>query len=379
MGEPENKSVKIFDYIPELDAFKATKEYECIARVLNLCEWSPVVWIGRLFALDNDYGEHWFDNHDERDKLAEEKFGLPGKEKWKEMPGNDLQASYSSAEKKLKEQYGVQTFERLYLVIPERFVQRRNRACHSQEQRKSFWADVCKSLHLRLETLFEEARDAYELDKEMHDKDSSSPFKEINIEKRIKKIKEKFRQKETKPDKQMIKIFDYNKVIDAFTATEEYKELALALKLYEDGRGEIRQGNPVKWIGRLFTRDQDYGKLWCENWQDREFIRDGMETGDQEFDEEKLREFYTVNPDRFVDGRNRPCHSSEQRKSFWTDVLKSLHLSIDTLFEEARAKYARELELVKKYSNELIFEGHLHGKEQFDLEKTIKEITEIYN
>lgn len=378
MAEQKEKSAKIFEYIPDLDAFKATREYECIARVLNLCEWNPVVWIGRFFALDNDYGEHWLDNHDERDKLAEEKFGLPGKEKWKELPCNDLQANYSRAEEKLKEQYGVPTFERLYLAVPEKFAQREKETSHSPEQRKRFWTDALKSLHLSLETIFNEARENYEADKEFHDEHDEVPFNEINIERRIKKIKEKFSQKEAKPHKHMITIFDYNKEIDAFTATEEYKEIAFALKLHED-RSAVYQGNPVRWIGRLFARDQDYGKLWFENWQDREFVKDEAEADDKDFDEEKLKEYYIVNPDRFADGDDGPCHYSAQRKRFWTDALKSLHLSLDTLFEEARAKYARDLELVKKYPNELIFEGHLHGKEQFDLEKAIAELREIYS
>jgi hypothetical protein len=124
--------------------------------------------------------------------------------------------------------------------------------------------------------------------------------------------------------------------------------------------------------------DQDYGELWFENWQDREFIQDNLERNDEKFDDEKLRDFYTVNPDRFCDGDDGPCHTSAQRKRFWTDALKSLRLSLDTLFEEARAKYVKELELVKKYSDEFISEGYIHGEEYFDLEKAIKEITEIY-
>jgi hypothetical protein len=35
-----------------------------------------VVWIGRLFTLDNDYGEHWFDNWDEREEKASDAHAL---------------------------------------------------------------------------------------------------------------------------------------------------------------------------------------------------------------------------------------------------------------------------------------------------------------
>src|ERR1051325_4105516 len=64
-------SVRIFKYLDSLDAFVVTEEYRRLAERLGLSEWNPVVWIGRLFMLDNDYGEHWFDNWDQREALAE--------------------------------------------------------------------------------------------------------------------------------------------------------------------------------------------------------------------------------------------------------------------------------------------------------------------
>jgi hypothetical protein len=51
-------SVRVFKYIEQLDAFVVTEEYRQLADQLGLTEWHPVVWIGRLFILDNDYGEH---------------------------------------------------------------------------------------------------------------------------------------------------------------------------------------------------------------------------------------------------------------------------------------------------------------------------------
>ena len=68
---PLNQTVKVFHYIEELDAFIVTDEYNQIAHTLGLHEWNPVVWIGRLFLLDNDYGEHWFDNWDLRESKRE--------------------------------------------------------------------------------------------------------------------------------------------------------------------------------------------------------------------------------------------------------------------------------------------------------------------
>ncbi len=118
-----SKQVKVFDYIPELDAFQPTKEYAEIATGLGLVEWTPVVWIGRLFTLDNDYGEHWFDNWDERHALREKARKL----------------GYEA--------------DCLYIVVPSRFKDGANGPCHTDSERKAFWTDALKSLSLDLETL----------------------------------------------------------------------------------------------------------------------------------------------------------------------------------------------------------------------------------
>lgn len=46
--------VQVFRYVDTLDAFLPTAEYLRIAQELGLEEWTPVVWLGRLFMLDND-------------------------------------------------------------------------------------------------------------------------------------------------------------------------------------------------------------------------------------------------------------------------------------------------------------------------------------
>lgn len=116
--------VKIFDYIPELDAFIPTKEYKGIAEQLGLVEWNYVAWIGCLFSLDNDFGEHWFDNWDLRKKIHNKAEEL----------------GYNS--------------EALYIIDPKRLQDGRDGACHTDEERKRFWTDVLKSLSLSLDTLF---------------------------------------------------------------------------------------------------------------------------------------------------------------------------------------------------------------------------------
>ena len=49
-------TVRVFNYIEQLDAFVATDQYHDLAERLGLIEWNPVVWVGRLFTLDNDDG-----------------------------------------------------------------------------------------------------------------------------------------------------------------------------------------------------------------------------------------------------------------------------------------------------------------------------------
>ena len=61
--------IQIFKYIEQLDCFTIDDEYKRIADFLGLSEWNEVVWIGRYFLLDNDNGEHWFDNWDLRENL----------------------------------------------------------------------------------------------------------------------------------------------------------------------------------------------------------------------------------------------------------------------------------------------------------------------
>ena len=121
-------SVRVFRYIKPLDAFLVTNEYGSLAGWLGLAEWHPAVWIGRLFTLDNDYGEHWFDN-------------------WEEREAHSTQAA----------QMGIDVGD-LLIIVPERLAGGDDGPCHPPEVRKRFWTDVLKSLELSYETLFEEAR-----------------------------------------------------------------------------------------------------------------------------------------------------------------------------------------------------------------------------
>lgn len=121
-------TIRVFNYISQLDAFVITEEFRALSERLGLIEWHPAVWIGRLFTLDNDFGEHWFDNWDEREAL----------------------------EARARE-VGIDPYE-LMIIVPDRFAYGDDGPCHPPEIRKMFWTDVLKSLELSYELLFEEAR-----------------------------------------------------------------------------------------------------------------------------------------------------------------------------------------------------------------------------
>ena len=120
--------IKIFNYLENLDCFTINPDYKRIAHTLGLAEWNDVVWIGRFFLLDNDYGEHWFDNWDLREEL--------------EPKASEL---------------GLDTSE-LFVLDADRFKNDKDGPCHSPEERVLFWKDVLISLHLSYEILFQEAR-----------------------------------------------------------------------------------------------------------------------------------------------------------------------------------------------------------------------------
>lgn len=121
-------TLPVFDYLEELDCFLVNPIFSDVVCQLHLNEWHPAVWVGRYFTMDNDFGEHWFDNWNEREALREraEKLGY--------------------------------SYEQLMVIAPFRFQDGEDGPRHSDDQRKRFWMDVLKSLRLSLETLFEEAR-----------------------------------------------------------------------------------------------------------------------------------------------------------------------------------------------------------------------------
>lgn len=119
---------RIFKWHEQLDCFVIDPDYKRLADYLGLTEWHETVWIGRFFTLDNDYGEHWFDNWPEREARSEKAEAL-----------------------------GLDQTE-LFVLDPDRFKNDKDGPCHSPEERVLFWKDVLVSLQLSSETLFREAR-----------------------------------------------------------------------------------------------------------------------------------------------------------------------------------------------------------------------------
>lgn len=125
--------IRVFQYISELDAFLITPEFKAIADSLGLTEWHEAVWVGRYLTLDNDYGEHMFDN-------------------WELREERHAQA----------EALGIES-DYLMIVDPDRFQNSQadrhpDGPCHTDAERKQFWTDLFKSLHLSLDTIIAEAR-----------------------------------------------------------------------------------------------------------------------------------------------------------------------------------------------------------------------------
>ena len=145
--------IKIFKYLEDLDCFVVDPNYKIIAQELGLTEWHEAVWIGRFFTLDNDYGEHWFDN-------------------W------ELRAPLEEKAKKL----GLDSTE-LFIIDPDRFKNDVDGPSHDDHERVRFWQDVLNSLHLSHDTIFSEARKINSERKELDPEDYIP-----DLEERIKKI-----------------------------------------------------------------------------------------------------------------------------------------------------------------------------------------------
>lgn len=157
-----NTRIKIFEYVEQMDGFITSTTYQTLADELGLTEWNPVVWIGRLFLMDNDSGEHWFDNWDIRESRRDQ--------------GNRLG-------------YDV---DMMFFLDPTRFQNGRGGPCHSDDFRRRFWTDVLLSLELDVTLLFDEARTVQKALKKQRDAFPDEPDETLgyihDIEARIRNI-----------------------------------------------------------------------------------------------------------------------------------------------------------------------------------------------
>lgn len=115
--------MQIFDYIPELNCFKINETFSRFVYSLGYDEWNAVVWIGRLVSLNNDFGEHWFDNWELRENIESKATAL----------------GYNA--------------EELYISDPQRFSRGDDSPCYDDESIKVFWTNVLKNLDLGESTI----------------------------------------------------------------------------------------------------------------------------------------------------------------------------------------------------------------------------------
>lgn len=120
--------IQILEYIETGDFFIITKEYDKLAKRLGLSQWNSLTWIGRLISLDNDYGEHLFDNWTQKKQKSEIAKSL----------------GYDSNE--------------LIIIVPKKFQNGYDGPCNTDEFRKTFWTDVFRSLKINLSTIIQKAQ-----------------------------------------------------------------------------------------------------------------------------------------------------------------------------------------------------------------------------
>lgn len=145
-------------------------------------------------------------------------------------------------------------------------------------------------------------------------------------------------------DQITIPILKYIGELDAFLPSDQYMEIS--------GLLEIQEWTPVVWICRLLILDNDYGEHLFDNWNERELLEKNENW--KKYEDIGSEAFLIINPDSFQNGKDGPCNTPEFRKQFWTEVLKSMQLSLDLLFKKAREWHGNTKEkeiqtIIKKY------------------------------
>ena len=219
--------IQILEYVELGDFFVETKEYKSISERLGLTEWNSVVWIGRLLILDNDYGEHWFDNWEARES--------------KEELANEL--GYE--------------MEDLLIVDPQKFQDGKDGPCHTDEFRKKFWTDVLRNLRINLSTIIEKAIEENENRKERESQDFDR-----ELENKIKELLEEYGVKKSKIEEELVQENERKKESASNFTKKQIKEivedLEVGMKCYIN-----KETNDVK-----ITIDFDSEYVDIENWEE---------------------------------------------------------------------------------------------------------------
>lgn len=57
--------------------------------------------------------------------------------------------------------------------------------------------------------------------------------------------------------------------------------------------------------------DNDFGEHWFDNWEERDKVESKARTFGIEYDD-----LFVIDPSRFKDSRDGPCHTDMERKCF---------------------------------------------------------------
>src|SRR5689334_19416759 len=93
-----------------------------------------------------------------------------------------------------------------------------------------------------------------------------------------------------------LRVFREVPELGCFVIDPEFKRVCDVLGLTE--------WHSAVWIGRLFTGDNDFGEHWFDNWD----LRESMEERAQKLGIDSS-ELMIIDPSRFKDGKDGPCHS----------------------------------------------------------------------
>jgi hypothetical protein len=134
----------------------------------------------------------------------------------------------------------------------------------------------------------------------------------------------------------MIKIFTYIPELDCFVINPEYKKIANTLNLDE-----------LTWIGKYFLLEGDTTRGWIGKTNDKILEKQAIKL------EINPADLLSINPEIFQQGQDDSHYSILERKGFWTDVLISLELSADTIFNEAIRVNNERDQKDKKYLSDI--------------------------